>query len=178
MSAQYGSTARYAPLRVVLHWLSAIFILWALVMGSYVSFLPETAQLRVQVAQLNVALATMFIPLFAWRLWLRVRAEQPPSRGLGEHAAHWVHWLLYLVTGLVLVTGVLMMNRPIRIFDWLTLPQPLHDPTLLRGLMQVHGVSCAVLAGLIGLHVLAVIKHELGGNRVLRRMGLRINRTL
>ncbi|WPP02324.1 cytochrome b/b6 domain-containing protein [Pseudomonas sp. HR96] len=162
----------------MLHWLSAIFIVWALVMGSYVSFLPETARLREQVAQLNVSLATLFIPLFAWRLWLRLRAEQAAPATLAEHMAHWAHWLLYGLTALVLVTGVLMMNRPIRIFDWLTLPQPLHDPALLKGLMQVHGVSCAVLAGLVGLHVLAVIKHELGGRRVLRRMGFRISRKL
>jgi len=38
--------------------------------------------------------------------------------------------------------------------------------------MQVHGLGCAVLGALVGVHVLAVIKHEMSGNRVLKRMTL------
>ncbi|WP_213875592.1 cytochrome b/b6 domain-containing protein [Pseudomonas sp. dw_358] len=164
------SAGRYSPVRIALHWLSAAFILWALIMGAYAGTLAEDAPLRTGVAALNVSLATLFIPLFAWRLWLRLRAERQAPKTLAEHAAHWAHNLLYLLTGAVLVTGVLMMNRPIRVFDWLTLPQPLHDPALLHRLMQVHAGSCAVLGALVLLHVLAVIKHEASGRRVLRRM--------
>lgn len=161
---------KYSFVRAALHWLSAAFILWALIMGAFAGTLAEGAPLRTGVAALNVSLATLFVPVFIWRLWLRLRAPRERPVSLGDHVAHWAHNLLYLLTGSVLLTGLLMMNRPIRIFDWLTLPQPLHEPKLLHRLMQLHTAACLLLAALVVLHVLAVIKHEASGRRVLRRM--------
>jgi cytochrome b561 len=63
-----------------------------------------------------------------------------------------------------------MMDRPINIFDWVQLAQLLSDPQWLAWFKWVHIAACAVLAGLVSLHIGAVIMHELSGRRLLKRM--------
>lgn len=87
-----------------------------------------------------------------------------------DRLAMWMHLLLYFTITVVLVTGVLMMERPIVVFDWFTLPQPLESPLLTGTFNTVHIASCVVLAGLVSVHILAVIKHALTGRSVLGRM--------
>lgn len=163
-------TSHYTWGQVALHWLSALFIIWALVMGSYVALFNVSATFKAMIAALNVSLSMLFIPFFAVRTWLRIRHLRAHGHSPGERLAGWVHNLIYSVTGLVLATGVLMMNRPIEIFSWLTLPQPLLDPLWLQRFHVLHVGLNVLLAALVVLHVLAVVKHEWAGVRVLRRM--------
>nr|WP_229631855.1 cytochrome b/b6 domain-containing protein [Pseudomonas quercus] len=157
----------------MLHWLNAGIILWALLAGFYVALLPVAADVKHWVAWVNVSLTTLMIPLFIWRCLLAFRRRgravaQPPA--LMGRLATAVHLLLYFTITVVLVTGVLMMERPIVVFGWFALPQPLQSPALTGGFHTVHIASCYVLAGLVGVHVLAVLKHALAGQPVLRRM--------
>ncbi|MNJ44116.1 hypothetical protein D3C77_391550 [compost metagenome] len=80
------------------------------------------------------------------------------------------HWVIYLVISIVLITGVLMMDRPITVFDLFFIPQPLNDPYWIGLFFIVHIWSCAVLALLVAVHVAAVFRHEVVGHRVLKRM--------
>jgi cytochrome b561 len=73
---------------------------------------------------------------------------------------------------IVLVTGVLMMDRPINVFGLVEIPQPLGNSFLIAQFTTVHVWACGVLSALIALHVGAVIVHEICGRRVLRRMSL------
>jgi cytochrome b561 len=165
---------KYSRTQIALHWLSALYIVWGLVMGFYVSLFHVTAELKASVAAMNISLAALFTPLFIIRLYLRfhfVRHRRPKT---AEPLVSFVHNLVYLIVSLVLLSGVLMMDRPIEVFGLLTLPQPIHDPAWLNGFKKVHLLSNSLLAMLISLHVLAVIKHEVTGTRVLKRMTFRI----
>ena len=71
--------------------------------------------------------------------------------------------------GGVLLSGILMMDRGIDLGGF-TLPAMLSDDFWLSLWFDVHVFSCALLAGLVLLHVVAVIKHELLGRRILQRM--------
>ncbi|WAH58381.1 cytochrome b/b6 domain-containing protein [Pseudomonas silvicola] len=160
----------YSPAQVLLHWLSAAFILWALVMGFSVMLLDVTPGFKAAIAGLNVSLSILFIPVFALRTWLRLAHLRRYGHRPGEQLAGVIHNVIYAVTALVLLTGVLMMNRPIQVFDWLTLPQPILDPEWDHRFHTLHA-GCNVLLGLlVALHVLAVVKHEAVGKPVLRRM--------
>lgn len=163
------NTRTYTTAQVALHWLSALFILWALVMGFYVSLFNVSTHFKEAVAALNVSLATLFIPFFILRFYLRVKSMRE-RKVKTEPLVSFIHNLIYAVTGLVLVTGVLMMDRPIDVFDWFTLPQPITHTVWLNAFMKVHLVSNGVLGILVALHVLAVVKHEWAGTRVLQRM--------
>jgi cytochrome b561 len=162
--------AGYSRGQILLHWLSAAFILWALVTGFYVSGLGPASPLRGAVTALNLSLATLFIPVFALRVWLRLRHHRPVASSFAERLAAMVHTLIYVLTGIVLLSGLLMMDRPIPLFNLVTLPQPIVDTAWLQRFKTLHVLGDEGLGGLLALHVLAVIKHEASGRRVLKRM--------
>ena len=164
----------YSGRRVLLHWLSAVIILWALVSGFYVAYYPVSASTEHWVGSLNVSLTTLFIPFFAWRAWLFVcqRRSRDAARSLSKRLATAVHALIYLSIGVVLVSGVLMMKSAISVFGLVRIPQPLGEPSLIALANTVHTLSCGALSALIALHLCAVLWHELCGRRVVRRMSL------
>ncbi|WP_339481011.1 MULTISPECIES: cytochrome b [unclassified Pseudomonas] len=162
----------YSRRRVLLHWVSAAIILWALVSGFYVAFNPVSASTEQWIGSLNVSLTTLFIPFFVWRACLFFGALE--ARGIAssftQRLALAVHTLIYLVIGVVLVTGVLMMKSAISIFGLVRLPQPLADPAWIELANTIHALSCMVLSILVALHLCAVLWHEFSGHRVVRRM--------
>ncbi|WP_447767726.1 cytochrome b [Pseudomonas kilonensis] len=162
----------YSRRRVLLHWLSAVIILWALASGFYVALNPVSASTQQWVGSLNVSLTTLFIPCFVWRAWLFVCEREPSGAALSldKRLALAVHGLIYLVIGVVLVTGVLMMKSAISVFGLVRFPQPLADPVSIELANTVHTLSCVVLAMLVALHLCAVLWHEFSGRRVVRRM--------
>lgn len=163
----------YTPQQKYLHWVSAVIIVWALVSGFYVALFDVTSATKSWVAFVNVSITTVLIPLFVWRLYLALtrRTGSVGQRySFTEKLVVFAHWIIYLVIGIVLITGVLMMDRPITVFDLFFIPQPLKDPYWIGLFFTVHIWSCAVLALLVAVHVAAVLTHEIVGHRVLKRM--------
>ncbi|ARZ02110.1 cytochrome B [Yersinia ruckeri] len=165
----------YSWQQVILHWISAVVIIWATVTGFYVGLFNVSDELKTLTAFINVSLTTLLIPVFIIRIYFYFTSENPEeinTNSLTRFIAHFVHFLLYLNITLVLITGVLMMERDINVFDLFIIPQPIHDLSLTGMFNTVHVFSCATLATLIVLHIAAVVKHELCGKKVLRRMSL------
>jgi cytochrome b561 len=167
----------YSRQRVLLHWLSAAVILWTLLSGFLVAGFEVSAHIKESVAFFNVSLTTVFIPFYAWRLFLfftHTRFSGMRSLSLVERLALIAHASIYLLVGAVLLTGVLMMDRPIDVFGVIEIAQPLSDPRLIALFVTVHTWACVVLALLLVAHIGAVILHEACNHRVLRRMSLRL----
>lgn len=161
----------YSKPRIYLHWLSAAVILWATFSGFGVALLAPDDSYRAWVESFNPQLTSVFIPFFLWRAWLAVTANaKPPSQTFQEHAAHWAHLAIYLTVTGVLITGVLMMTHPVTMLDFVQLPQLIHSAKALSTLHEIHHVLCAVLAGLVAVHVMAVVQHQVLGRSVLGRM--------
>lgn len=155
--------------------MSAAVILWTLASGFYVAILNVSAQVKHWVAFINVSLTTVFIPFFIWRLVIfvyHILDVSVVSASKLERLVLVAHGLIYLVVSIVLLTGVLMMDRPINVFEILEIPQPLANPDLIAQFAAIHVWACVALSALIALHVGAVIVHELCGHRILRRMFL------
>ncbi|WP_247257834.1 cytochrome b [Pseudomonas moorei] len=166
----------YSKKRVLLHWVSAAIIVWTLISGFYVAGNEVSVSLKHWVAFFNVSLTTVFIPFFVWRLCIffaHTRCKHLNTLSLGEKLAWFAHVLIYLTVSVVLVTGVLMMDRPIDVFRLIEITPPLSDPKLIAQFVEIHVWACVVLSGLIALHVGAVIVHEVRGHRILRRMSFR-----
>jgi cytochrome b561 len=167
----------YCKKRVLLHWISAVVIVWTLISGFYVAGNEVSERMKHWVAFFNVSLTTVFIPFFVWRFCLFVahaRYIRVSILSSEEKLAWFAHALIYLTVSVVLVTGVLMMDRPIDVFGVLEIAQPLSNPELVAQFVKIHVWACVVLSGLIALHVSAVMMHELCGHRILRRMSLRL----
>ncbi|MEJ8862958.1 cytochrome b [Pseudomonas jessenii] len=167
----------YSRQRVLLHWLSAAVILWTLLSGFLVAGFEVSAHIKESVAFFNVSLTTVFIPFYLWRLFLfftHTRFSGMKSLSLVEVLALFAHALIYLFVGAVLVTGVLMMDRPIDVFGVIEIGQPLSDPQLIALFLAVHTWVCVVLSLLLVAHIGAVIVHGACNHRVLRRMSLHL----
>lgn len=163
---------KYCWQQVMLHWFSALVIIWALGSGFTVSLLDVEPSTFERVAQVNSVVGTLFIPVFLLRCYFRIAVRLPQDvngEGLAALVAHFTHLSLYGLTAVVLLSGILMMDRGIDLGGF-TLPAMLSDDFWLSLWFDVHVFSCALLAGLVLLHVVAVIKHELLGRRILQRM--------
>lgn len=167
------SPGSYSRLQISLHWLSAVVILWALVTGSLLSFLELSAEIKDAMASFNVSLTTLFIPFFMLRLYVAASRSAPSldaSWTLQQVAARLTHRAIYISTTVVLISGVLMMQHSADVFGFAHFGPVLTHAWLREWFTQIHTWSCVALAALITLHVAAVIKHQLSGNPIIKRM--------
>lgn len=164
---------KYCWQQILLHWVSALVIGWALVSGFYVAGFdvePATAHL---VGFVNVGLTTLFIPIFLLRWLVRLVKARPGALNenpRARRAAQAVHEGMYWLTALVLLSGVLMMDRAIDVFGWFAISPLISDPSWLSAWLKLHVAANVVLTLVVALHVGAVILHECSGRQVLRRM--------
>lgn len=165
--SRYGAPARW------LHWLSAAVILWALASGLAMAAGTLAPAPKAAVTGFNVAITTAFLPIFLLRIaWALVAPHPGPLTTARKQrlAARIGHLALYATTSVVLVSGVLMMDRPIDLFGLATLPRPLTDDAWCQWFAGLHRDSCAYLTIFLALHLAAVAWHQLRGRRVLQRM--------
>lgn len=165
--------SKYSRMQVFLHWLSAVIIIWGTISGFMVALFEPAFEHKAWVGFVNVSLTTLFIPFFVMRLWFAFRHGKPNDHLLSsreEKLSAIGHAFLYLNMTIVMLSGVLMMDRPINVFDWFSLPQPIENESITRVFNRVHIFSCATLGLLVIGHVLAVVKHQMKGKALLRRM--------
>lgn len=164
---------KYHPLRVTLHWLSAVIIIWSLISGFTVYLMDLPQKLEVLISFINISLTTLFIPVFAFRIFAALALPALPNPLLSNRnqmAAHLAHQLLYIVITVELITGILMMKYDINVFNLITLPAPLKTSDSRVLFTHAHVITSIILLSLVSLHIIAVIKHQLCGKSVLGRM--------
>lgn len=163
----------YTRQQIFLHWFSAIIIIWGTISGFYVALFDHAIAHKPWVGFVNVSLTTLFIPFFIVRIWYAFRHGKPNDSLLTTRESKMAaigHLLLYINITVVLISGVLMMERPINIFNFFTLPQPLPQGALTAAFNTAHIISCTTLALLVAGHILAVVKHQMAGKALLSRM--------
>jgi cytochrome b561 len=163
---------RYSKLARVLHWVSAVVIIWATITGIYMAVWagPAVKQL---ISFINISVTSLLAPVFAVRIAYALCSRKPAPLELPRReriAARIGHFLLYAMTTIVLASGIVMMEQDIRIFNWLTIPQPLDDHRLTAIFAAIHRVSSSLLGLMIAGHIAAVIRHQHRGRPVLKRM--------
>ncbi len=168
MSNNFSFTAK------TLHWLSAVVILWAMSTGLYITFFDVNPDLKKELLSLNVAITFIFIPFFLWRIIHKVQKGIPNyHKSLSEaevKIAKPIHHLLYVLICITLISGTLMIDHEINIFNVFSFPQLIQDNELITYFKIGHMYICRILAVFIILHIIAVIKHEVTGTRILKRM--------
>ncbi|MAB26003.1 hypothetical protein EF096_10040 [Pseudomonas neustonica] len=165
---KYDATAR------LLHWISAAVILWATLTGFSTLLLANDSALKHVIADFNVSLTTLFIPVFLCRVIYRLRTPSPSynnqlstkEAGIAKVA----HCVMYILVTLVLLSGVLMMTKDIELFHLIAIPQMVHNDFALALLKKLHTLATVLLGIGIILHLAAVVKHELAGKTMLRRI--------
>lgn len=169
------NTSSYSIGQKLLHWVSAVIIMWSLLSGFFVAVFSVPAALKAWVAFFNVSLTTLYIPVFVVRVYCSFGhgLDFSRQRTLQEYMALLVHKAMYLVLAVVLATGVLMMDRPINIFNLVSIAPFDSDPVRIVWYTRVHVLSCLGLLLMLVMHIGAVVVHERRGKRVMARMAFR-----
>ncbi len=173
-ATEHTPTRKYSLTSRALHWGSAALIIWATLSGLSISLFSIPDGIAHHIADFNVSATLVFIPFFIWRVLYRLRHGSPSYDGvLDRHSSQIVvavHYVLYALTGAVLLSGVFMMKTSFSLFGLLELEPLLSSPQLLHSSEVIHIATTRLLGILVVLHVLAVIKHHLALRPVLKRM--------
>ena len=171
-NGQMEHTIKYNHIIRFNHWFSAIIIIWASASGIYVAEFSKNFQLNETVSFINVSLTTALIPFFMFRVLYSYffSTHMSESNYINNKIASFVHNIIYIVVIFVLISGVLMMDRPINVFNVIKIPQVISDPPINHIIEIFHKYACWILTVLIALHIAAVIKHHLSGNPIIKKM--------
>ncbi len=154
---------RYDAFSRVLHWVVAVGIIYATIVGYSLHFISNPVVFAF-FSELNMSLATvvtvLMIVRFVWRFF---RPSVPYDRNIVGYKKGLVvllHEVFYLIIFLVLLSGFLMLEKGYELFGLISIPQPLENPEVNAFFFSVHRYSCIALGTMLLLHVLAVIKHQ------------------
>jgi cytochrome b561 len=162
---------RYALPQILVHWLSAVLIAFLLVTGTLVlADLPNTAD-KIGNLRIHLILGALAGLLVISRIVLRKRLPAPPPVQ-GEKLARLGHLALNLVILLLVFSGMMLALQSgafDAVFGSGVLPEDFKQFTP----RKIHGLASRAAMGLIALHVLAALYHQLiVKDGLFSRMGL------
>lgn len=168
---------RYTGVAIAFHWLLALMIIGSLGVGWYMTGLsmsPTRLKLYNWHKWAGVTILALSALRLLWRLTHRPPAEAPGPRWQ-QDAANWTHRLLYVLFFAVPLAGWAYSSAagfPVVWFGVLPLPDFVSpDKALAESLKGLHKLLAWSLAVLVGLHIVAALKHHfLDRDGLLHRM--------
>lgn len=169
--------ARYDAVSRVLHWLSLLLLVTQFSLGW---LMPDADSVKTPAGLVawHVGIGTSLLAVFAARfVWVAMRRSPDPvdQHGVLRFLAAAVHVSMYALLLLVPLLGWLNASgrgwvvRLAGVWDMPQLATP--DSLGAASIGEWHSTSATVLLILIGLHVFAVLVHQIGfKDRLLRRM--------
>jgi cytochrome b561 len=169
--------SRYHPLLVTLHWLTAVLIVAALLVGFFVlATMPNADPRKINILLVHMAGGMLILVLMVIRLIVRMLTSKPTAATTGspllDRIAPVVHYGFYLLVLLMVASGYATailagLNRSVFAHSG----EPLPESFAIYPSFVAHGTIAAALAAFIALHVLAVLFHQLvRKDHLLRRM--------
>ncbi len=171
--------ARYTKTAMVFHWVIAVLIVGAFVLGLIMTDIPGFSPTKLKYYSWHKWAGVTVLALAALRLLWRLLHPAPgypaSMQSWEKAAAHHLHLLLYVLMFAVPVSGyfyTLAAGVPVVYFGVLPLPVLIDvDPALKVVLKAVHYWLTMGLAALVAVHVAAALKHAIiNRDRVLQRM--------
>jgi cytochrome b561 len=164
-----AAPAGYTRTAVALHWLIALLIVCGFALGWVMTDIPGFTPTKLKYFSWHKWIGvTAFVLAIVRVLWRATHMPPPLPAGmpaLQRIGAHVVHILLYLLMLAIPVTGYLYSsasNIPVVYLGIVPLPRLIDpDPLLKETLKTLHISLNYVLLTLVGLHVFAVVKHQL-----------------
>ena len=172
-----ATTDRYSGIAIALHWLLALAILGAFIVGVYMSDLPVSPQ-RLKLYNWHKWAGICILALSALRLLWRLTHRPPADVAMPEwqrRSAHAVHILLYLLFFAVPLAGWAYSSAagfPVVVFGVLPLPDFVApSKELAEAIKPLHKILAFTMAALVLAHVAAALKHHfVDGDGLLSRM--------
>ena len=164
--------ARYSGVAIALHWVLALALLGMVGFGLYMADLPfSPARLKLYNWHkwAGVCVLVLSLARLLWRLMHRppelpaaMQAAMPAWQKLAHHGTHAALYALFFAIPLLGWAYSSAAGFPIVVFGVLPLPDwvPV-SPDLAEALKPLHKWAALTLTALVGLHVAAVVKHQL-----------------
>jgi len=156
----------YGWVSILLHWVTAVVILYLLYLGSTIGSLEGLDRQRAVNSHTSIAISSYLLLLarVVWRVIYRHPGPLEEQRGWAYTLGKWTHYAMVLAIALMLVTGPLMQlsyGRDIYVFEWFAIPTPFAEPafgfaTFLHG---VHSSSALFIFLTVLMHIGGVYKH-------------------
>jgi cytochrome b561 len=156
---------QYDRVAIGLHWVIALLILTAFLLGLTVDNFPkswEKAVVNIHVL-LGLAVLALSVVRLAWRLGHKPPPLLKSGGPLAEALAKLAHGFLYLLMLVVPAIGIptlLYRGRGIDLGLFAMDPLLPRTPEIFRPLTEIHELSAYVLVTLAGGHVLAAFYHH------------------
>lgn len=159
------ATARFTPVQIGFHWLSALLVLLIIALPYGADFFASLLGGKGNVFTLHKSLGIVVLVLTLLRLAYRGRkvrpqqleSQQSPAQ---QFAAKAGHGLLYLLLLIMPVSGLLFGSKPINLF-WLVEIGPLPFSSDVRGVAKdVHILGQYVLFAMIFGHAVVALWHH------------------
>lgn len=158
---------RYSKLSITLHWLIALLIIAAFMLGFYMTGL-QFSMTKLKLFSWHKWLGVTVLALVAIRLINRLfqaAPAYPESMGKWEKvAANSVHFALYFFMFAVPLSGYFYTYAagfPVVYLGFIELPAPIApDPLLKVQLKTLHEILTTGMLMLIALHIAAALKHH------------------
>ena len=160
---------RYSLPAIILHWLIALLIIGTFTLGLVMTDIPGLTPTKVRYFSWHkwagVTVLLLAVLRLLWRLFNRAPGYPATMPAWQQRAAHLLHALLYALIFAVPLSGYLYSlasGVPVVYFGLFKLPVLIEaDPALKVVLKAVHYWLNMLMAGLVGVHVAAALKHLL-----------------
>ncbi|PHV21433.1 cytochrome b [Janthinobacterium sp. BJB446] len=170
---------RYTTTAIILHWLTALLIISAFIMGLVMVDIPGLTPTKLKYFSWHKWLGVTVLAIAAIRLlWRKANVPPPPPASMvawQKKAADAMHVLLYLLIFAVPISGylyTLASGVPVVYLGLFQLPVIMApNPELKPLLKEIHYVLNMTMAAAVAAHVLAALKHQfIDKDGVLKRM--------
>lgn len=156
--------ARYHPLLVALHWLTAASLLGLLVAGTLLlAPFANDAPHKLLSFRLHMGLGGITLILLLIRLGVRLITQHPPPAATGHPAldrlAGGTHWALY-ATAIAMAASGAVLSASSGLPDAVFGDGPMPPDFAAFPARAVHGLLATLLMALIVLHVAAALWHQ------------------
>jgi cytochrome b561 len=169
--------AEYDGLSKLNHWIVGGLVLVMLALGLIFDELPR-GDTRNMVFGWHLALGGLVAPLVIWRVLYRIAQGLPrayPAPAWQVLASKVVHWALLAAIAVLAISGPLAVwtgGHTLNVLGLLPIPSPTGELKDLHEVLgDVHGIAANAAMWLIGIHVLATLKHiVIDRDGLMRRM--------
>ena len=166
---------QYSSVAAILHWTIAALIIGQIAGGWYMHQLPNSSTIKFDLYQLHKSFGLSILALALFRLCWRLTHRAPPLpaaipgwQKLAARAVHWVFYVLMILTPLAgwAIVSVSPTDIPTKWFGMFTVPHlPFFGGETSRALEEMmeerHEFLAFSMLYLLGLHVVAALKHQL-----------------
>jgi cytochrome b561 len=156
----YGTLAR------TLHWLAALCVIVAWLIGTFIDDLPKSAETRLMFVHMSLGLTILALLLVrvGWRFARPVPALATNLGPALEFAARAMQWLLYALMLAVPISGIVLefaRGQPLPLFGIAEIASPwVRDRAFATSVKGVHELIADALLVFATLHAVAALFHH------------------